>query len=258
VLNTPCVTLPLIRKTVCTGLPLSNPPIARPSFFGIDLGSERAFAWFSLIVLALTVLMVRTWRDKGIARRLIAVRDNEIGAGSAGTPVVQTKLLAFALSGFLAGYAGVMLAFATERISSDTFDPTFSILVISIVVIGGIDSISGALLGSVYLIGLPAIFGASPTITFLTSGLGLLAFVLYLPGGMAELLHRFGDLVTSGVQRLQEGPSAAAPPGGAGGGGGGGGSSEIAAAGTGTNERGPSSSGREPEAVAPALPGATT
>ena len=74
------------------------------------------------------------------------------------------------------------------------------------VVIGGLDSITGAILGAIYLIGLPAIFGATPTIEFLTSGLGLLAFILYLPGGMAELLHRLGDLVTSGIAKLREKP----------------------------------------------------
>jgi ABC-type branched-subunit amino acid transport system permease subunit len=110
--------------------------------------------------------------------------------------------LAFALSGFMAGYAGVCLAFATERFSTATFDPTFSILVVSMVVIGGLDSIAGAVLGALYLVGLPALFGTTATIQFLTSGLGLLAFILYLPGGLAELLHRFGDLVTLGVEQL--------------------------------------------------------
>jgi ABC-type branched-subunit amino acid transport system permease subunit len=214
VLATPCVTLPFIHRTFCTGLPdPGSTLISRPTLFGLQIFSERAFAWFSLIVLVLSVLMVRVWRDKGIARRLIAVRDNEVGAGSGGTPVVRTKLLAFALSGFIAGYAGVMLAFATERFSTDTFDPTFSILVVSMVVIGGLDSITGAILGAIYLIGLPAIFGATPTIEFLTSGLGLLAFILYLPGGMAELVHRLGDLVTSGVEKIRDGPGP--QPGGA-------------------------------------------
>lgn len=204
VLATPCFTLPLIHKTICSGLP--NPEstlISRPSFFGLNLNSESAFAWFSLGVLVLSVLMVRVWRDKGVARRLIAVRDNEVAAGSAGIPVVRTKLLAFALSGFMAGYAGVCLAFATERFSTDTFDPTFSILVVSMVVIGGLDSIPGALLGALYLEGLPAIFGSTPTVEFLTSGAGLLAFILYLPGGMAQLLHQLGDLVTAGVEQLR-------------------------------------------------------
>jgi hypothetical protein len=156
-------------------------------------------------VLVLTVLMVRVWRDRGVARRLIAVRDNEPGAAATGIPIVRTKLLAFALSGFMAGYAGVCFAFATERFGATTFAPTVSILVISMVVIGGLDSITGALLGALYLVGLPAIFGTTATIQILTSGLGLMAFILYLPGGMAELLHRVGDLATAGIVRLRTG-----------------------------------------------------
>ncbi len=205
VLATPCWNLPVLNKQICTGLP--NPQstlIARPNLFGIGLGSERAFAWFSLGVLVLSVMMVRLWRDRGVARRLMAVRDNETGAGAMGIPLARSKLLAFALSGFMAGYAGVCLAFATERFSTTTFDPTLSILVVSMVVIGGLGTIDGAVLGAVYLVGLPAIFGTDPTIEFLTSGLGLLAFILYLPGGLAQLLHRFGDLVTMGIERLAE------------------------------------------------------
>ena len=203
VLNTPCWTLPVLNKELCTGLP--NPQstlIGSPSLLGIGLGSARAFAWFSLGLLVLSVLMVRIWRDRGVARRLMAVRDNETGAGAMGIPLARSKLLAFALSGFIAGYAGVCLAFATGRFSTDTFNPAFSILVVSMVVIGGLGSIDGAVLGAVYLVGIPAMFGTTPTIQFLTSGLGLLVFILYLPGGLAELMHRFADLVTLGIERL--------------------------------------------------------
>jgi branched-chain amino acid transport system permease protein len=203
VLNTTCWTVPLVGKQLCTGLP--NPQstlIARPSLFGISLTSERAFAWFSLTVLVLSVLAVRLWRDKGVARRLMSVRDNETGAGAMGIPLARTKVLAFALSGFMAGYAGVCLAFATQRFSTDTFDPSYSILVVSMIVIGGLGSIDGAVLGAIYLVGLPALFGTTSTIQFLTSGLGLLVFILYLPGGLSELLHRLGDLATLGVERV--------------------------------------------------------
>jgi ABC-type branched-subunit amino acid transport system permease subunit len=203
VLNTTCWTVPGLGRQLCTGLP--NPQstlIAPPTFLGIGLASQKAFAWFSLVVLVASVFMVRLWRDRGVARRLMAVRDNETGAGAMGIPLARTKLLAFALSGFIAGYAGVCLAFATERYSSATFDPTFSILVVSMVVIGGLGSIDGAILGAIYLVGIPAIFGSNPTIQFLTSGLGLLAFILYLPGGLSDLLHRLGDLVTLGIENL--------------------------------------------------------
>jgi branched-chain amino acid transport system permease protein len=207
VLATPCITLPGIDKTLCTGLP--NPSytfVNRPTLFGLSLHSERSFAWFSLGVLLLAIFVVRIWRDKGVARRLVAVRDNELGAAAMGIPVLRTKLLAFALSGAMAGVAGACLAFATQSLNTSdlTFDPTTSFVIISMVVIGGLGSIPGAVLGALYLEGLPAIFGSNQTIQFLTSGLGLIAFILYLPGGLAELLHRLGDLVTMGVRSASD------------------------------------------------------
>ncbi|HVM67829.1 MAG TPA: branched-chain amino acid ABC transporter permease, partial [Acidimicrobiales bacterium] len=201
-LATRCWHVPVLNRQVCAGLPdAQSTLLARPSLFGISLASERHFAWFSIAVLVLSLLMVRVWRDRGVARRLIAVRDNEQGAAATGIPIVRTKLLGFALSGFMAGYAGVCFAFATERFGAATFAPTLSILVVSMVVIGGLESITGAVLGALYLVGLPAIFGTTATIQILTSGIGLMAFILYLPGGMAELLHRAGDLVTAGIVR---------------------------------------------------------
>jgi ABC-type branched-subunit amino acid transport system permease subunit len=212
-LATRCWRIPLVNRHVCAGLPdPQSTLIARPTLFGIHLTSERSFAWFSIGVLALTVLMVRVWRDRGVARRLIAVRDNEPGAAATGIPVVRTKLLAFTLSGFMAGYAGVCFAFATERFGAATFAPALSILAVSMVVIGGLDSIVGALLGALYLVGLPAVFGTTATIQILTSGLGLMAFILCLPGGMAELLHRAGDLVAAGIARLGPHPPDRGPP----------------------------------------------
>ena len=207
-LATRCWRIPVLNRHVCAGLPdPQSTLISRPTLFGVHLTSERSFAWFSIGVLALTVVMVRIWRDRGVARRLIAVRDNESGAAATGIPVVRTKLLAFTLSGFMAGYAGVCFAFATERFGATTFAPALSILAVSMVVIGGLDSIVGALLGALYLVGLPAVFGTTATIQILTSGLGLMAFILYLPGGMAELVHRVGDLLTAGIARLRAPPS---------------------------------------------------
>ena len=205
VLATPCITIPGLNRTLCTGLPdPAYTVVARPSLFGLSLSSQRAFAWFSLAVLLLSVFVLRVWRDKGVARRLVAVRDNELGAAALGIPVLRTKLLAFALSGFVAGYAGVCFAFAVGQLNNTdiTFDPTTSFVIISMVVIGGLGSIPGAILGALYLEGLPAIFGSNQTIQFLTSGLGLVAFILYLPGGLAELLHRFGDVVTIGLRSV--------------------------------------------------------
>jgi ABC-type branched-subunit amino acid transport system permease subunit len=205
VLNTPCVRLPLTNWHVCTGLPdPASTLIRRPHLFGVSLRSQRATYYFVLAVLFVTLFIARTWRDRGVARDLLAVRDNEVTAAAMGVRVVRTKLLAFALSGFLAGVAGVCFALVTERFQAATFDPAQSILVVAMVIIGGLGSIEGAVLGALYLIGIPAAFGSGPTVQFVTSGVGLTLFILFLPGGLAALLHRIGD----GLAGLLRNPAA--------------------------------------------------
>jgi ABC-type branched-subunit amino acid transport system permease subunit len=85
----------------------------------------------------------------------------------------------------------------TQRFKADAFSPAQSILIVSMVIIGGLGSLKGAVLGAVYLIGLPAAFGSGPATQLATSGLGLLVFILYLPGGLAAVITKLGDAVTS-------------------------------------------------------------
>jgi branched-chain amino acid transport system permease protein len=203
VLPTPCWTLPFTDTQVCTGLPDKYSTLLdRPTLFGLDLTNERDFAYFALGVLLVALFVVRTWRDRGIARRLVAVRDNEVAAAAMGIPVVRTKLLAFALSGFMAGVAGVCFALAQARISpAENFGPKESILVLSMAVVGGLGSVPGAVLAAVYLVGLPFALGSTATVQFITSGFGVLAFLLYLPGGLGAVAARAGDGVAGLIDR---------------------------------------------------------
>lgn len=206
VLPTPCWKAPIFGSQVCTGLPDQySTLLERPTFFGMSLFNERDFAFFALGVLLVMLFIVRTWRDRGIARRLIAVRDNEVAAAAMGINVVRTKLLAFALSGFLAGVAGVCLAFALARISAEeTFGPKESILVLSMVVVGGLGSVTGSVLAALYLIGLPLLLGSTATVQFITSGFGVLAFLLYLPGGLGAVASRAGDGIATLIRQRRE------------------------------------------------------
>ena len=213
VLATPCWEAPIVGGEVCTGLPdPSSTLLTRPTLLGLDLTHERDFALFSLGVLVVALVVARTWRDRGIARRLVAVRDNEAAAAAMGIPVVRTKLLAFALSGFMAGVAGVCLAFALVRISpSETFGPKESVLVLSMAVVGGLGSVSGAVLAALYLVGLPFLLGSTSTVQFITSGFGVLAFLLYLPGGLGALASRAGDGIALLLDRRRANTETGAP-----------------------------------------------
>lgn len=170
--------------------------VGRPSLLGIDLTSEKRYYYFALGLMLLVVAAAYNLRRSGIGRSMIAVRDNEVAAGAMGIRVMRTKLTAFAVSGFLAGVGGVAFAYGLFRFDIDSFNAQRSIFVVSIAVIGGMGSITGAVLGSLYLIGAPAALGYSLTVDFLVAGIGLTIFILYLPGGLVSLLSTIGDGVT--------------------------------------------------------------
>jgi ABC-type branched-subunit amino acid transport system permease subunit len=171
--------------------------VTRPRQLGVDFAPQRVWYLAMLALLIAAVAVTTNLRRSNVGRALLAVRDNEAAAGALGIPVIRTKLLAFALSGAMAGVAGVALAFTQQRFSDQTFPATESLLIVSMVVIGGMGSIRGALLGAGYVVGLPAIFGSGLTVTLLTSGVGLLVFLLYLPGGLVGVLDRGGDVVAN-------------------------------------------------------------
>jgi ABC-type branched-subunit amino acid transport system permease subunit len=214
IINTPCVRLPVTGWHVCSGLPDSSSTLLRTSnLFGISLGTQRALYFVALGQLVVFLVIARVWRDRGLQRVLVAVRDNEVAAGASGVRVVRIKLLAFALSGFMAGSAGVTYALVEQRVSGRLFDVGESILVVSMVVIGGLGSLEGALLGAAYLIGIPAAFGSGSTVQFITSGVGLLLFLLYLPGGLAGVLGSVADGLASALRSQRRPPRKPDPPG---------------------------------------------
>jgi len=118
------------------------------------------------------------------------VRDNERAASSFTISPTLAKLTAFGLAGTLAGLAGALLGGLLVQFGSDTFRPDLSFLVIAIAVIGGLGSVPGAVVGSLYVLGLPALLGHSLEVQFLTSGAGLLLLMLFEPGGFVQVARR--------------------------------------------------------------------
>jgi ABC-type branched-subunit amino acid transport system permease subunit len=157
---------------------------------GIDLRGPLAYYETTVAVLAVALVGAGAVRRGGLGRRLLAVRANERRAAALGVSPTASKLAAFALAGALAGVAGALLAGLRVRSGAADFGPQESLQVVAVAVIGGAGSAEGAVLGAVFVLGVPAIFGDTTVAGLLPSGLGLLLLVLLFPGGLLELVHR--------------------------------------------------------------------
>jgi ABC-type branched-subunit amino acid transport system ATPase component/ABC-type branched-subunit amino acid transport system permease subunit len=175
--------------------------VPRGSFAGLDLHSQRAFYYLCLAALAVTALAVARLRRTGVGRAIIATRDNAGAAASFTVSPTIAKLTAFAIAGGLAALAGGLLAGLRVQFSAQAFGPEVSLQVVAMVVIGGLGSVTGAILGAIYVVGLPALFGNSPTVALATSGVGLLLLLLYLPGGLAALAYRVREVLLGFADR---------------------------------------------------------
>ena len=166
--------------------------IPRPSvltFAGhnlVSLETETRFYWMTLATLGVVIYAARGLRASRTGRVLIGVRENERAAESYSVNTRRTLLLAFAISGFVTGMAGALLQLQQQSISVGLFDPWAGLQVFAMVVVGGLGSIGGAVLGAVYVYGaqyfLPAEWG------FLSTGAGMLLVLLLMPGGLGAAL----------------------------------------------------------------------
>jgi ABC-type branched-subunit amino acid transport system permease subunit len=190
-------------------VPKDNHFVDRPKLYGrFDLATDSKWLWFKvtsdakfyyvcLAFLLLALGMAAALRRNRSGRIFIGVRDNPRLMQAYGVNPALTRLAAFAISGFLAGMAGALLAYHNTVFSPSGFAPEQSIALFAMAVLGGVGSLSGALLGAVYLVGLPLLPGLRDVkfIDFLTSGLGLLLVLNFLPGGLAEGMFRIRDSI---------------------------------------------------------------
>jgi branched-chain amino acid transport system permease protein len=152
---------------------------------------EWQFYYFCLIFLVLAVLAARNLRNSRTGRALIAVRDNEPAAQSTSLNVPLLKLTAFAISGAIAGLAGGLYVLASNGLNTDSFGPEVSLRLFTMVVIGGLGSLPGAILGAVYVKSIEYFVGGGWAL--LASGGGILLILLVLPGGLGAGMYRIRD-----------------------------------------------------------------
>jgi ABC-type branched-subunit amino acid transport system ATPase component/branched-subunit amino acid ABC-type transport system permease component len=186
--------------------------LPRGSWGFIDLGNDRTFYFVCLVALAATIFAVSCLRRSGIGRSIIAVRDNDRSAAAFTVSPALSKLISFAIAGGIAAFAGALLAGVEVQVASNAFTPAESLRVVAMTIIGGLGSIPGAVLGAVYVIGLPALIEDSQSVKLATSGIGLLILLMYVPGGLVQLVYAARDsLLGYADKRLDRVEQSAAP-----------------------------------------------
>jgi ABC-type branched-subunit amino acid transport system ATPase component len=173
----------------------------------INFSGQRAYYYVVLVVLAVVLLVLSRFRDSGVGRRIKAVRDNETAAAAYSVPSVRVKLQAFSLAGGLAGLGGALLAgaFANIAFTENFFLVNDSLNLVAMVVIGGMGSVSGAVIGAIFVIGIPAIAPNNQLVGLLSSSLGLLVVLLYFPRGLNQITYGVRDAILSWADRRMGG-----------------------------------------------------
>jgi branched-chain amino acid transport system permease protein len=164
-----------------------------PYFPGIgkfELLNLRAWYWLILAILLLVLFVNIRLRDSRLGRAWVALREDEVAAVSMGIPAVRTKLLAYAIGATFGGMSGAFLGAYYTTVNASQFAFSFSIFVLAMIIVGGLGSIWGAVLGALllsyinfYLIpdvfnSLPGTFGLDFSLTDLS--FGIFGFLLVL------------------------------------------------------------------------------
>jgi branched-chain amino acid transport system permease protein len=163
--------------------------------------------YVGLAMVLLVIFFNRRLRDSRMGRAWIAVREDEVAAAAMGVNLVRTKLWAYALGAALGGFAGVFLATYTNTVNVDQFEFGFSVLILSMVVIGGMGNIWGVIVGAIALSmmnryglkqlnGVPEKFGLDFDVTSINFGI----FGFFL---LAMMVLRPEGLIPSGRRKLE-------------------------------------------------------
>jgi branched-chain amino acid transport system permease protein len=180
------------------------PPLHVP---GLPANSDMAAYLVTALCLAATVAVVHRLSHSYFGNALRAVREDDQCAEAMGLNVVRLKVQVFGFSCFFAGVAGALWAHSTGYVSPADFRFSESILIISMIVVGGLGSVPGAIIGAVLLIGLPELMRPIGDFRMIVVGLVMFLSIMFRPKGIfgevsaIELVRkRFGAAWRSSAQ----------------------------------------------------------
>jgi branched-chain amino acid transport system permease protein len=179
----------IIQLVANNAMPLTNGPqgiyaLDTPSLFGYRLSSNTGYYYLLVVLCALVVVVVTRLNRSRIGRAWAAIREDEDAARAAGINTVRMKLLAFAIGAMIGGLAGPVFAANDVFVSPVSFSLDQSILVLAMVVLGGMGSIRGVILGAAILVLVPETLRPLAANRFIIVGAIMVIMMIVRPGGL--------------------------------------------------------------------------
>ncbi|MBF0513437.1 MAG: branched-chain amino acid ABC transporter permease [Desulfovibrionaceae bacterium] len=193
------VQIALNETTWLTGGPSGFVGVPRLTLFGYTFASDRSYYFLCAGTLALAVALSRNLIASRTGRALRAIHTSEGAATAMGVHTSRYKLFVFILSAVYAAVAGVLYAHYLGFVAPASFGFHFSVQLITMVVLGGMASIWGAVAGAAFLTSLPEFLRALENIDILVYGLVLVLCMIYLPGGLAGGAAKLAKILSNRI-----------------------------------------------------------
>jgi branched-chain amino acid transport system permease protein len=188
-----------------TGGPRGIRAVGGPHLFGINLGNEQFFMYFILIGIVLAAFLTMRLQRSRVGRAWMAMREDEDVAEAMGINILKYKLLAFAIGASLAGFSGAIFASRNKFTGPEDFTLLVSINVLCLVIIGGMGSIPGVIMGALVLKGLPEMLRQLDDYRMLAFGALLVVMMIVRPEGIWPAASRKVELEQPRIDADQHG-----------------------------------------------------
>jgi branched-chain amino acid transport system permease protein len=189
--------------------PMGIPGIPPPAIMGYVFHGNHSYYYLILAMVVLMLFLISRIIDSRLGRAFVAIREDEVAAQSVGIAIFPTKVLSFVIATVLAGLAGAFFAHHARFISADSFrlDETFVIL--TMLIVGGMGTLIGPVIGAAFLVILPEISRFLMEYRELVYGLILIGVILFRPEGIAGIpgiIHSHEMPVQTKAPSTMEGP----------------------------------------------------
>lgn len=186
-----------------TGGPTGILALPVPALGPLAIDTRLSYYYLVLAFVAATTWIVANIDRSALGRALRSVASSEVGATSCGINVALYKTWVFVISAAVAAAAGSLYVHYQTLINPDNFSVDFAIIVVMVLAVGGMDSLLGAFLGSVFLVLVPSALANYPGYSQAMFGLVFLAVVVFLPRGLAGLIEAGKRVLARAIQRRE-------------------------------------------------------